>query len=136
MPVKKILKKKYKKKTTKKGVKKKNISKIVITKKKSAKNLNPIEYLNKENEMQLLTLITKEYDKEIASKAKTYIKSYTKIEDSIITINDFLNYIESLDEELFKLLKAYSSSSDRDAISTNDESEEEEKNTSEYSCGR
>ena len=65
----------------------------------------------------------------LASKAKTYIKSYSKIEDSIITVNDFLNYIENLDEDLFKLFKAYTSTSDSDSSSSNEESEEEEKST-------
>ena len=57
-----------------------------------------------------------EFDKDLALKSKTYIKSYSKIDDSIITIEEFLNYIENLDEELFKLFKAYTSSNDQDAV--------------------
>ena len=129
MAKKKAIIKKTKKQTTKK--------KVVIAKKvnlpgknkKSIKQYSPLELIYKDNENQLISLITKEFDKEIASKAKTYIKSYSKIEDSIITVNDFLNYIENLDEDLFKLFKAYTSSIDQDTSSSNDESEEEEKPT-------
>ena len=120
--IKKKTKKTIKKKT---AIKKKTIS-SKITKKSSVKS-NPLELIFKENETQLTSLITKEFDKELTSKAKTYIKSYSKIEDSIITVNDFLNYIENLDEDLFKLFKAYTSSSDSNT--SNDESEEEEKTT-------
>ena len=125
-----------KKSTPKKSIKKK-ISKErnVLEKKvkqsksnkKSASPLNPLELIYKENVNQLITLISKEFDKDLAEKAKTYIKSYSKIEDSIITVNDFLNYIENLDEDLFKLFKAYTSSTD--PTSSNSESEEEEKST-------
>ena len=126
---KKITKKKIKKKIIKKkATTKKNTKSSKITKKSSIKS-NPLELIFKENESQLISLITKEFDKELASKAKTYIKSYSKIEDSIISVNDFLNYIENLDEELFKLFKAYTSSSDIDSSASNDESEEEEKST-------
>ena len=122
------------KKNTKKKVLKKKVvllkkSKASKTNKKSVSLSNSHELFFKENENQLTLLITKEFDKEIASKAKTYIKSYSKIEDSIITVNDFLNYIENLDEDLFKLFKAYTSSTDVDTPSSNDESEEEEKST-------
>ena len=126
------------KKITTKKTKKKIIKKKAITKKKtkspkvtkkSSIQPNPLEIFFKENETQLISLITKEFDKELASKAKTYIKSYSKIEDSIISVNDFLNYIENHDEELFKLFKAYTSSSDIDSSASNDESEEEEKST-------
>ena len=45
----------------------------------------------------------------LSKKSENYIKSYAKIEDSIITVNDFLNYLENLDEDLFKLFKAFHS---------------------------
>ena len=129
MPKKRITTKKTIKKISKKKVvikKKSNSSKIT---KKSSVQSNSLEIFFKENESQLTSLITKEFDKELASKAKTYIKSYSKIEDSIISVNDFLNYIENLDEELFKLFKAYTSTSETDSSSSNEESEEEEKST-------
>ena len=125
-----------KKKVTTKSPKKKIIKKKAVLEKKaktskinkkSVSSSNPLELIYKENENQLITLITKEFDKDIASKSKTYIKSYSKIEDSIIAVNDFLNYIENLDEDLFKLFKAYTSSADLDSSSSNDETEEEEK---------
>ena len=50
-------------------------------------------------------MITKEFDKDLVTKAKTYIKSYSKIEDSIVSVPDFLNYIENLDEDLLSYLK-------------------------------
>ena len=128
MVKKKVITKKTKKKISKKKVifeKKTKSSKII---KKSQATSNPIELVIKENENHLISLITKEFDKEIASKAKTYIKSFVKIDDPIISINDFLNYIENHDEELFKLFKAYTSSSDLDS-SSNDETEEEEKSS-------
>ena len=129
-----MAKKVKKKKNTKKKVLKKKVvlvkkSKTTKTRKKSVDLSNPLELIFKENENKLNLLITKEFDKEIALKAKTYIKSYSKIEDSIISVNDFLSYIENLDEDLFKLFKAYTSSTDIDASSSNDESEEEEKST-------
>ncbi len=129
MVKKKVITKKIKKKISKKKVKSGKKVKVKLSKKKSDNSLSSIEFLSKENESQLISLITKEFDKEIAIKAKTYIKSYTKIEDSIITVNDFLNYIENLDEDLFKLFKAYTSSSEQDTVSKDDESEEEEKST-------
>ena len=129
MPKKKVIAKKIKKKIIKKKpVLEKKTKSSKISKKTSAKT-NTLELIFKENESQLISLITKEYDKELASKAKTYIKSFSKIEDSIITVDDFLNYIENLDEDLFKLFKAYTSTSDIDSSSTNEESEEEEKST-------
>ena len=121
------------KKTIKKIVKKKAVSlKKAKTSKKIKKSIvasNPLELVFKENENQLLTLITKEFDKDIALKAKTYIKSFSKIEDSIISVNDFLNYIENHDEDLFKLFKAYTSSAETELTSSDEESEEEEKST-------
>ena len=120
------------KKTKNKVIKKKAILKKKTKSSKIAKKTslqpNPLELIFKENESQLISLITKEFDKDLASKAKTYIKSYSKIEDSIITVDDFLNYIENHDEDLFKLFKAYTSPLDQDS-STNEESEEEEKPT-------
>ena len=129
MTKKKVITKKTKKKISKKKVISKRKTKSSKVTKKSLATSNPIELVTKENENQLISLITKEFDKEIASKAKTYIKSYVKIDDSIISINDFLNYIENHDEELFKLFKAYTSSSDLDSSSSNDETEEEEKSS-------
>ncbi len=129
MPKKKAITKKTKKKITKKkSVLTKKTEPSKISKKSSAKT-NPLELIFKENESQLISLITKEFDKELVSKAKTYIKSYSKIEESIITVNDFLNYIENLDEDLFKLFKAYTSTSESDSTSSNEETEEEEKST-------
>ena len=127
MAKKKVITKTPKKKIIKKKAVLEKKAKISKTNKKSNSSSNPLELIYKENENQLISLITKEFDKDIASKAKTYIKSYSKIEDSIITVNDFLNYIENLDEDLFKLFKAYTSSADSDPSSSNDETEEEEK---------
>ena len=129
-----MVKKVVTKKNTKKKITKKKTVSIKKTKshkinKKSAPSSNPLELIFKDNENQLISLITKEFDKDLASKAKTYIKSYSKIEDSIITVNDFLNYIENLDEELFKLFNAYSSSTEQETSSTNEESEEEDKSS-------
>ena len=129
--------------TTKKSAsKKKVVTKKTVTSKKSLKTekkitpkkkvtkADPTNFLQKENEDLLISLISKEFDKELTKKSETYIKSYAKIEDATITVNDFLNYIENLDEDLFKLFKAYSNSSDNDTISSSDDSEEEEKPTS------
>ena len=122
-----IIKKTIKKTTKKKSISKKK-SKPKVSKISTIKS-DPIQLIVKENENQLISLITKEFDKEIALKAKTYIKSYSKIEGSIITVNDFINYVENHDEDLFKLFKAYSTSTEQDNSSSNDESEEEEKAT-------
>ena len=87
-----------KKKVTTKTPKKKIIKKKVVLEKKtnqskktkkSNSSSNPFELIFKENEIQLISLITKEFDKDLALKAKTYIKSYSKIEESIIAVNDF-----------------------------------------------
>ncbi len=129
MVKKKVITKKTKKKISKKKAISKNKTKPSKIAKKSNVKFNPLELIFKENENQLISLITKEFDKELASKAKTYIKSYSKIEDSIITVEDFLNYIENLDEDIFKLFKAYTSTSDSGSSSSSDESEEEEKST-------
>ena len=128
--------------TAKKSVsKKKVVTKKTVTSKKSLKTekkitpkkkvtkADPTNFLQKENEDLLISLISKEFDKELTKKSESYIKSYAKIEDTIITLNDFLNYIENLDEDLFKLFKAYSNSSDNETISSSDDSEEEEKPT-------
>ena len=125
---KEILKSKKKRITKKKILLEKKV-KVSKSNKKIATASNPFELIHKENENQLITLITKDFDKDLALKAKTYIKSYSKIEESIITVNDFLNYIENLDEDLFKLFKAYTSSTDSESSSSNDETEEEEKTT-------
>ena len=123
-------------KTTKTTSKKNSTKKKVVEKKLKAKTtskkkekINPSDFLQKENENQLKSLITKEFDKELTEKSSAYIKSFVKIEDSIISVNDFLNYVENLDEDLFKLFKAYTNSSDNDISSTSDDSEEEEKST-------
>ena len=129
MPIKKQLKKNIKKKTVNTKIKKQKKIKVTTTKKKIKKLANPLETIYKENENQLILLITKEFDKDLVTKAKTYIKSYSKIEDSIVSVPDFLNYIENLDEDLFKLFKAYTSSAEQDSTSSNEDSEEEEKTT-------
>ncbi|MDB0032321.1 RNA polymerase sigma factor RpoD [Alphaproteobacteria bacterium] len=118
--------------TSKTTTKKKSTIKKVVEKKtkslsKKKEDINPSDFLQKENENQLKSLITKEFDKDLTEKSLLYIKSFVKIEDSIISVNDFLNYVENLDEDLFKLFKAYSNSSDSDIGSSSDESEEEEK---------
>ena len=135
MPKKKVIISK-KKIVKKKILTKKSISKVkpkILTKQNSEKKIknsnNPLDFLHQENESQLNLIITKEFDKDLAKKAENYIKSYAKIDDSIISINDFLNYIENLDEDLFKLFKAYSNSSDNNTSSKEDETEEEEKST-------
>ena len=115
-----------KKSTTKKAVKKKIKAK---TKSKKKDDIIASDFLQKENENQLKSLITKEFDKELTEKSLAYIKSFVKIEDSIISVDDFVNYVENLDDDLFKLFKAYANSSDNDAGSSSDDSEEEEKST-------
>ena len=127
-PNKNTLKKKTIVKKPKSPTKSLKAEKKISTKKKAVVE-SPIDFLQKENESLLISLISKEFDKELTKKSENYIKSYAKIEDSIITVNDFLNYLENLDEDLFKLFKAYSSSSDGDSTSSSDESEEEEKPT-------
>tara|TARA_B100000963_G_scaffold354542_1_gene371235 strand:- start:1513 stop:3564 length:2052 start_codon:yes stop_codon:yes gene_type:complete len=129
MAKKKVIKKNTKKKIVKKKVALDKKGKVSASKKSTISPSNSLDLIYKENENQLISLITKEFDKDIASKAKTFIKSYSKIEDSIISVNDFLNYIENLDEDLFKLFKAYTSNVDSDSTSTNEETEEEEKST-------
>ena len=128
--------KKKKDNTTKTATKKKPSTKKVVKKNVKAKTsskkkeqIDPADFLQKENESQLRSLITKEFDKELTEKSSAYIKSFVKIEDSIISVNDFLNYVENLDEDLFKLFKAYSNLSDNDTNPSSDDSEEEEKST-------
>ena len=120
-----------KKATKKKATKKKAVEKKVKARSTSKKKeeINPSDFLQKENENQLKSLITKEFDKELTEKSAAYIKSFVKIEDSIISVNDFLSYVENLDEDLFKLFKAYTNSSDSDISSSTNDSEEEEKPT-------
>ena len=122
--------------TNKTATKKKSTSKKTIEKKVKAKTtskkkeeIDPNDFLQKENENQLKSLITKEFDKELTEKSLAYIKSFVKIDDSIISVNDFLNYVENLDEDLFKLFKAYTNSSDNEINSSSDDAEEEEKST-------
>jgi RNA polymerase primary sigma factor len=126
--IKNTLKKKTLVKKSKLPTKSLKVEKKISTKKKNTLK-SSINFLQKENENLLISLISKEFDKELIKKSESYIKSYTKIEDSIITVNDFLNYLENLDEELCKLFKAYTSSSDGDSISTSNDSDEEEKPT-------
>ena len=110
MVKKKVTSKKIKKKIIKKKAVLKKKSKSVKIAKKTSVQSNPLELIFKENENQLISLITKEYDKDLASKAKSYIKSYSKIEDSLITINDFLNYLKHILQPLaqnhLRLLKS------------------------------
>ena len=127
MVTKKITKKNSKKKIIKKKASPSKILKTKTIDKKKSESKNALDLIYKENEIKLTTIILKEFDKELASKAKSYIKSYSKIEDSILTSNDFLNYLENLDDDLFKLFSSYSSSSDQELTSSNNESEEEEK---------
>ena len=122
--------------TNKTATKKKSTSKKTVEKKVKAKTtskkkeeIDPNDFLQKENENQLKSLITKEFDKELTEKSLAYIKSFVKIDDSIISVNDFLNYVENLDEDLFKLFKAYTNSSDNEINSSSDDAEEEEKST-------
>jgi len=128
---KKIVKKKVVSKNTKKNTDSKKEIKTKSTPKVKATKSSAVELLQKENETQLKNLISKEFDKDLASKASNYIKSYSKIDDSIIAVDDFLNYLENLDEDLFKLFKAYSNTSDSEITisNSNDEVEEEEKST-------
>ena len=94
MPKKKVIAKKNNKRVIKKKTVPEKKTKSKKKYNKSSVQSNPLELFFKENENQLISLISKEFDKELASKAKTYIKSYSKIEDSIITVNDFLNYLK------------------------------------------
>ena len=122
-----------KKKSSKVNIDKSKIKKsttLVKEKKltKSNKPKNPEDLLLIENEKNLSNLILKEFDKDILSKCTIFIKSFSKIEDVIITTKDFLEYIENIDEDLHKHLIKYSSSdSDSSDESKNDDSEEEEK---------
>ena len=128
---KKLVKKKVVSKDTKKNTGSKKELKTKSSHETKTNKSTAIELIQKENEAQLKNLISKEFDKDLASKASNYIKSYSKIDDSIIAIDDFLNYIENLDEDLFKLFKAYANTSDSEITisNSNDEVEEEEKST-------
>ena len=66
-------------------------SQKVIKYKTKVHSKNPTDILQVENENLLKSLITKEFDKELATKADNYIKSYSKIDESIISVNDFLS---------------------------------------------
>ena len=104
-----------KKVTTAKSVSKKGCYKKPVTSNKSLKTeknnskkrlLKLIQLIFLQKKMRIFSfLITKEFDKELTKKSETYIKSYAKIEDSIITVSDFLKYIENLDEDLLNYLK-------------------------------
>jgi RNA polymerase primary sigma factor len=128
---KKLVKKKVVSKDTKKNTGSKKELKTKLSPEIKTNKSTAVELIQKENETQLKNLISKEFDKDLASKASNYIKSYSKIDDSIIAIDDFLNYIENLDEDLFKLFKAYANTSDSEITVSisNDEVEEEEKST-------
>jgi hypothetical protein len=83
--------------TTKTATKKKATTKKVVEKKAKAKTtskkkeeINPSDFLQKENENQLKSLITKEFDKELTEKSAAYIKSFVKIEDSLIPIHPIM----------------------------------------------
>ena len=79
--------------TTKKSAsKKKVVTKKTVTSKKSLKTekkltpkkkvtkADPTNFLQKENEDLLISLISKEFDKELTKKSESYIKSYAKID--------------------------------------------------------
>ena len=88
-----IIKKKLLKKKTvikKNSLDPKTVKSQKVTKSKTkAPSKKITDFLQVENENQLKSLITKEFDKELATKADNYIKSYSKIDESIISINDF-----------------------------------------------
>jgi len=95
---------------------------------KSNKSISAEDFLLIENEKNLSDLILKEFDKEILVKCEIFIKSFSRIEDVIITTKDFLEYLENIDEDLHKLLIKYAATdSDSAKDSKNDDSEEEEK---------
>ena len=98
-------------------------SKTVVSK----KTLTAEEFLYLENEKSLSDLILKEFDKEVLAKCLIYIKSFSKKEDAIITTKDFIEYIESIDEDLHKYLVKYSSYESESSSNKEDDSEEEEK---------
>ena len=57
---------------------------------KSNKSISAEDFLLIENEKNLSDLILKEFDKEILVKCEIFIKSFSRIEDVIITTKDFL----------------------------------------------
>ena len=93
----------------------------------SKKTLTAEEFLYSENEKSLSNLILKEFDKEVVAKCSIYIKSFSKKEEAIISIKDFIEYIENIDEDLHKYLVKYSSSDSESSSNKEDDSEEEEK---------
>ena len=119
--------------------KKNKSSKSTITKKRSLTTtkktktavskmtLTAEEFLYLENEKSLSDLILKEFDKEVLVKCSIYIKSFSKKEDAIITTKDFIEYVESIDEDLHKYLVKYSSSDSDSSSNKEDDAEEEEK---------
>ena len=123
--------KENKKKLVKSDESKASKSSVSAKKKKLTKSNKPIsveDLLLIENEKKLSDLILKEFDKEILVKCEIFIKSFSRIEDVIITTKDFLEYLENIDEDLHKLLIKYASTdSDSADESKNDDSEEEEK---------
>ena len=123
--------KENKKKLVKSDKSKASKPSVSAKKKKLTKSNKPIsveDLLLIENEKKLSDLILKEFDKEILVKCEIFIKSFSRIEDVIITTKDFLEYLENIDEDLHKLLIKYASTdSDSADESKNDDSEEEEK---------
>jgi len=116
--------KKTVKKTAPKIVTKKNVTKIKKEKKIAA--LKPVDIISLENEKELESIILKEFDKDILSKCSLFIKSYSKSEDAIISLNNFLEYLGNIDEDLHKTLLKYSASAN-ESDEKKDDSEEEEK---------
>ena len=116
--------KKTVKKTAPKIVTKKNVTKIKKEKKIAA--LKPEDIISLENEKELESIILKEFDKDILSKCSLFIKSYSKSEDAIISLNNFLEYLGNIDEDLHKTLLKYSASAN-ESDEKKDDSEEEEK---------
>ncbi|MDC0861982.1 RNA polymerase sigma factor RpoD [Alphaproteobacteria bacterium] len=122
------------KKTVKKSILKKNAVKALTekkiikksTKKNKVSGLKSEDILYLENEKELEAIILKEFDKDILSKCSLFIKSYSKSENAIISLNNFLEYLGNIDEDLHKILLKYSAS-DSDADDKKDDSEEEEK---------
>ena len=66
MPKKKVIANKTKKKISKKKTVLEKKTKSTNIAKKSKAKTNPLELIFKENESQLISLITKEFDKELA----------------------------------------------------------------------
>ncbi len=96
------------------------------TKKNVVSGLKAEDILYLENQKELEAILLKEFDKDILSKCSLFIKSYSKSENAIISLNNFLEYLGDIDEDLHKILLKYSAS-DSDADNKKDDSEEEEK---------